>query len=414
MNRIVGAFSLAMILVYSTADGRVLDPRLVPGLVRADSIRGHDVASLIYTYRGQADSIALRDLVVVGPVHVPPLQTSAKIFVHRTRFSGTVVLDSLHATSRWHITESTLTQDASFNWALFAGGLQLTGSEFVQSSSFWGTVFDGPLTADETHFGGEARFIKAEINSGALFRESTFGSRALFMDANLDVGERYSATIINAHFYGPVAFDRVRFLGKTTVASTFESNVQFGGALFDAWVGLENSVFTDSIGFNGAVRTRPIGITWPSIEGRVAYSEEAYGFLLTSFLANNDFESHDDCLYDFRVRKRAADHGRWSILRAAEWLLVDATCGYGLKPVRVLPTSLVVIVLFAVLYRRCVPSIDRADAFLLSSALFTGISSMGPSQQLGKRLRIAAGVEGLLGWFLMGLFVVTLAKVLIR
>ncbi len=132
------------------------------------------------------------------------------------------------------------------------------------------------------------------------------------------------------------------------------------------------------------------------------------------------FEDADDCYYQYR---RESQHRKsWQEGAKYSDLLIWAACGYGVRPIHPLILGLFVVVICAIYYRRKnairrlkddgSAKADFRDAFYFSMMTFTtvGYGDWYPQDEH----RILVMIEGILGWLLLSLFLVTLASVMIR
>ncbi len=132
------------------------------------------------------------------------------------------------------------------------------------------------------------------------------------------------------------------------------------------------------------------------------------------------FEDANDCYFQYRWKSQ----WRKSWLEWSKYsdFLICAACGYGVRPIRPLVLGLFVVVICAIYYRwknaiRRLKDDGRAkadfkDAFYFSMMTFTtvGYGDWYPQDEH----RILVMIEGVVGWLLLSLFLVTLASVMIR
>ena len=108
------------------------------------------------------------------------------------------------------------------------------------------------------------------------------------------------------------------------------------------------------------------------------------------------------------------------LLQRAELFVYWLTAGFGLRPLRVIATSLTIILLYGITYWLHGGAVDLQSgqaANLLDSVYFSGITfvTVGYGDLIpAPHARLVALTEGFLGAFLMGFFVVVLAQRLSR
>jgi len=108
------------------------------------------------------------------------------------------------------------------------------------------------------------------------------------------------------------------------------------------------------------------------------------------------------------------------LLQRAELFIYWLTAGFGLRPLRVIATSLTIILMYGIIYWLTGGAVDLQSgeaANLLDSVYFSGITfvTVGYGDLIpAPHARLVALTEGFLGAFLMGFFVVVLAQRLSR
>ena len=136
----------------------------------------------------------------------------------------------------------------------------------------------------------------------------------------------------------------------------------------------------------------------------------------------------DDCYYQYRSLNQGKKQWGWSkTIDLLAWL----SCGYGVRPGYAVAWSLLTILVFALVFwrgdgiRRSAKPLNEAaeedsvpEHVTLRNALFFSTMvflSQGPIDFLPVgRHRYFVIFEGILGWLLLALFLVTLGRVMIR
>ena len=134
------------------------------------------------------------------------------------------------------------------------------------------------------------------------------------------------------------------------------------------------------------------------------------------------FKDADDAYHQYR-RLSQADK-KWSFSKLGD-IFMWLSCGYGVKPQYTIIMAVVIILIFTIIYwfgngiRRLKENdeggkedVSFCDAFYFSVVTFTtvGYGDWYPKDRYRKFVMI----EGLVGWLILALFLVTLANVMIR
>ena len=154
----------------------------------------------------------------------------------------------------------------------------------------------------------------------------------------------------------------------------------------------------------------------------------AYLALVSNYHGLGWSEDEDDCYYKYRMLDQS--HKGWGVARAVD-VLAWLSCGYGVRPGNAVAWALLTILAFALIFwrgdgirRSAKPLYEPAEqdavpehvtfrnALFFSTMIFL---SQGPIDFLPVgRHRYNVILEGILGWLLLALFLVTLGKVMIR
>ena len=353
--------------------------------------------------------------------------------------------------------DARFSKDAFFSQAIFMGNANFNYSDFASYSYFSGAQFLGDALFSDVDFSGALDFSAAKLARRANF----FGSRFS------------SAFFSNSVFSGPVQFGMAAFSGLTSFGqvvfadeanfnlarfsqATYFSEAEFQGlalfglARFEDIASLQSCIFSDDINFKAssistmlldkaqfAKSTRIIlndtdfsrfKAHWNEIEEHVVWDPGAYLALVNNYHGLGWSADEDDCYYQYRSRSQAGKEWGWSrIIDILAWL----SCGYGVRPSYAVFWSLATILAFGLLFwrgdgirRSAKPLHEPAEdgslpehatvrnALFFSTMIFL---SQGPIDFLpvGK-YRYYVILEGILGWLLLALFLVTLGKVMIR
>ena len=167
---------------------------------------------------------------------------------------------------------------------------------------------------------------------------------------------------------------------------------------------------------------------WNEIEEHVVWDPGAYLALVNNYHGLGWSGDEDDCYYQYRSLNQGKKQWGWS--KAID-LLAWLSCGYGVRPGYAVAWSLLTILAFGLVFlrgngirRSAKPLYEPAEEdsvperVTLRNALFFSTMvflSQGPIDFLpvGKN-RYYVILEGISGWLLLALFLVTLGRVMIR
>lgn len=347
--------------------------------------------------------------------------------------------------------------DAFFNNARFLGRADFNYSDFDSYSYF-----------AAAEFSEDAFFSDVDLSAASDFSAATFSGEANFIRSRLS--EPYFGDVL---FAGPAQFGLARFSGLSSFGGAlFADEAGFGLARFSdaayfsgthfqdlALFGLarfEDIVTFQEARFEGDLNFKAGSITsllfekaqllpgsriilndteinlfrahWDEIQDHVAWQPGAYLALVENYRRLGWSKDEDDCYYQYRRLDQAGKSWGWSkIIDILAWL----SCGYGVRPGYAVVWSLITILFFALLFwvgdgirRSSKPLSGPAEEdsiperVTLRNALFFSTMiflSQGPIDFLPvRRHRYYVILEGILGWLLLALFLVTLGRVMIR
>jgi uncharacterized protein YjbI with pentapeptide repeats len=353
--------------------------------------------------------------------------------------------------------DAVFSKDAFFNEALFMANADFNYSDFDSYSYFSATQFLGDALFSDVDFSGALDFSAAKVAGRANFFQSRFGSSGFS----------------NAVFSGPVQFGLASFSGLSSFGEAvfareanfnlarFSQAAYFSGAQFQglALFGLtkfqdiasfQSAKFDSDLNFKGASISTILldkaefrkdsriilndtdfarfKARWNEIEGHVVWDPAAFLALVNNYHDLGWSADEDDCYYQYRSLNLGKKQWGWSkIIDLLAWL----SCGYGVRPGYAVAWSLITILVFALVFwrgdgiRRSAKPLNEAaeedsvpEHVTLRNALFFSnmvFLSQGPIDFLPVgRHRYIVIFEGILGWLLLALFLVTLGRVMIR
>ena len=434
--------------------------------VQADSI-------LAAIERG--DSIIIGDcqifgqLVKEGTLGVDTI--TSFLIIYSSTFLDSVSFNNCYFRGQTHFLEDTLRGvtsfsyttfegDASFRQATFGGNTDFLCATFGGDVDFMDAIFDNIADFSSATFGGDvdlssttfdrsADFDAAIFHRGASFGKATFRGDAWFRDAIFDD----LALFYGATFSGDADFDR----------ATFSGDANFGNFTFGRKVDLSMKEFKN------------INISWKQLDGHLVYNRTANYKLMKYFEEQRQLADADGIYLFLKDQERMEKS--WYV-RYPEYWLFQLPCGYGVKPLNTLYLSLVIVLIFTLVFSQpnAIKEIERefgyrkrrrkyrivsrsygkrlydalyfsvhtfiigivgewhpTDEFLVDTRRINmfrfrffhiagSVSERRPTEEFliktrGIRLfkfRTLAMIEGVLGWVLLVLFVVTLTRKFIR
>ncbi len=187
---------------------------------------------------------------------------------------------------------------------------------------------------------------------------------------------------------------------------------------------LNNAEFGGRISLNNSDFSR-LKTNWTTLKGPLYYNGQVYLALIKNFKEQEQFQDADGCYYDYRHKSKDG----W--LDYLSWI----SCGFGVRPKYTVFLSTALILIFGVIFwlageikRSPVPGEEDSgksdgkkgrhtleelgEALFFSLLVFT-FQARGDWRASGIN-RLLAVFEGILGIGLIGLFVVTLANIMIR
>jgi len=308
----------------------------------------------------------------------------------------------------------------------------------------------------ETKFIGECKFCDAKFNEYASFWGAHFTEKTDFNYARFFNG----TTFIDAKFSKSVYFWMALFVGLSDFSNVqFNGVADFMGAQFDGYVTFyytmsDEAYLFNNVRFNSELtliksRFNYIEIEWDSIKDCLVYDGAVYLKLIKNFRSLEQLDDADNCYY--RYRRESQSRKNWynetkGWIHRFDWSkLYDhiawRSCGYGVRPSFTIACILGFIFGFASLYhvfsgiaRSAPPEIamklldkstllftfafGNADALSFWECLY--FSAMALTGRIPEGLhpigawKYAVMLESVLGYLFLALFIVVLARKMIR
>lgn len=375
-----------------------------------------------------------------------------------TAFDSPTIFDGASFQGDVSFEDAAFALDASFNHALFGGAAIFNYSRFGYYTYFSGAQFLDDALFSNVRFQGTTDFTQAIFRGHANFFETSFASASSFSDGAFAGPAHFGmASFGGLSSFGNVLFEReanfalARFSDAAYFADArFEDDALFGLTKFEDVASFQGASFQADLNFKGgSISTlllerasygpgcrivlndtdfNRIKAPWSSISRHVVWDPGAYLALVESYHRMGWPRDEDDCYYQYRRMDQDGKGLGWSrAIDTLAWL----SCGYGVRPSYAVVWSLLTILAFALLFwlgdgiRRSArplqgpaevdPVPERVtfrNALFFSTMIFL---SQGPIDFLPVgRHRYYVILEGILGWLLLALFLVTLGRVMIR
>ncbi|MDP8228817.1 MAG: pentapeptide repeat-containing protein [Candidatus Electryoneaceae bacterium] len=323
---------------------------------------------------------------------------------------------------------ATFSGQVSFSNAVFLSNVDFFNSRFLENADFRWTTFLGYISLEH-----------AEVLKDVNFLGSTFSGLAYFPDARF-----YGITDFSqATFMGEANFLRTWFIGKACYYHTqFSSNVVLEGSVHKEATDFTETIFSEDskIKLDDKVEFHDFKILGKQWIGKFQ-SEDFHGMrkfyttLEEVFRKQARFNDMDACYLARRLLEREP-MSFWG--KIGDWFLW-ITCGYGIKPLHTILFSAFIILIFALIFSQYDAIVTKStlgpwqsswwdrfkDALYFSINTFTtvGYGDWYPTDENVKffkwsipfvKYRFVASLEGLVGWLLLALFLVTLGRIWIR
>ncbi|MGA2265258.1 MAG: potassium channel family protein [Phycisphaerae bacterium] len=343
--------------------------------------------------------------------------------------------------------------DASFCKAQFSGDVSFDEAQFAGDASFLDTCFGNHASFDEAQFSGDASFVGAQFSGPASFVAAQFKGNASFVGTQFDG----HAMFLDAQFSDFASFWVTKFSGHASFGSAqFSCGAEFVFAQFSGHADFSSARFSDRVNFEHAMSSGVfvVGLPGGHDKGQLPFrlrSEGAGAYRLAKQSATNRGDYHlageyhyaEQCTLWWVYLKRAwkdvvgprdkgetIPHRAWRgirgtgrvILAMLGFLLGRLVFGYGERIPRIIGWALIVILGCTAYYAhygivesaiasasgQVVITHNPWDCLYFSIVTFTtvGYGDLLPAGNL----RLMAGLEAIIGAFLMASFVVAMAR----
>jgi hypothetical protein len=303
--------------------------------------------------------------------------------------------------------------DVYFYGSQFNTYATFSNARLEKNADFHATKYSNGVGFIQTKFFGPANFARSRFIADSIFYQAYFKDTATFLSANFDGPVFFNDTLFskdadfdNVQFLSPTDMSNASFKGDLQMNSTKIVRMVFDGSTF----GKASRLYLAKADINRLI------VSWSQIREILRFDSAAYLSLIKNYKDLGQSNDANECYYELRYLNQGNKPiGFSKLLDVLAWL----TCGYGVRPHYALLCGMVIILIFAFIYwsGRGVEGFHDIHGHQLmvaslfySTIAFTANSKGLPLRGRYKYLGIA---EGIVGWLLMALFLVTLGRLII-
>ena len=330
--------------------------------------------------------------------------------------------------------------DAGFDSASFGGGALFDSASFGGYAGFDSASFAGDAGFDSASFGGDARFGSASFGGIARFGSATFTGAALFVDAEFERDvELNGAHIEHAMYFTGATIHRRLLLGGEREADAIIGPE--GRLGFDKLVARAGASVELSLEQLGRIKSLIVGEDSDD-PAQLAIAKADYNRLRDFFRNQPSTDEHEElCNYRYLQLSRQVDWLGFKIKRRkgqmfwaeSSWAMLqywfdrwvkELALGYLIRSSHIVISGAVVMLVFAgvFLVGQSLGGFDPdyslegnpiVNAVYFSVVCFTSFG-FGDIQPVSGWMKMAASLEALIGFGLLGLFIVAWARKMVR
>jgi hypothetical protein len=356
-----------------------------------------------------------------SPINFGNVRFDGNISFANAQFSGNAIFSGVRFAKEVDFQLSQFSRPASFMGTSFAEDVDFSNSQFVGTANFMSAQFEGNTSFIATKFTSDILFRYAVFSGDAVFGLASFGGFSDFAYSNFSKDAYFAiAKFTDNAYFVDASFNKDLNMENARIYSMQLDNATFGN---QSKIVLTDADFTKFV------------VHWNILKSRLEYDGAAYLALVKNYKNLEWFDDADDCYYQYRMTERETEPWGWmKIADTISWL----SCGYGVRVSYVSFWCIFTILIFGVIFwagngmrkfeitglevpREADRSINESvskrvslvDALYFSVAMFTTSQAPVNNYPVGFYRHLAM-VEGILGWFFLGLFIVVLSGVLIR
>jgi len=313
---------------------------------------------------------------------------------------------------------------ANFESAHFIGDVYFYGSQFnsyctfanarlERNADFHAIKYSNGVGFFNTWFFGKADFVRSRFIADSIFSQAHFNDTANFLNTNFDGPVFFNDTVFckdanfdNSQFQAPSDISYAVFNGDLKLNSTKIVRMVLDGSYFSN----RSRLYLAKADINRLV------VSWSQIRDILSFDTAAYLSLIKNYKDLGQSNDANECYYEYRYLNQARKPiGFSKFLDTVAWL----TCGYGVRPHYALFCGMVIILIFSLIYwtgRGVEGFHDIHGHQLMIASLFYSIIAFTANSKglpLRGRYKYLGIAEGIVGWLLMALFLVTLGRLII-
>lgn len=353
------------------------------------------------------------------------------LFAQDANFAAALFNDTSFDNSRFE-------GDAIFIGSNFTGNAEFDFARFFRLANFWNALFWKDVSFTNAKFEGPVIFKNADFKGNTSFAAASFSEDVVFRSAKF----RGNATFGLSDFGGFSDFADVDFQGLASfIVTRFSDNAHFVGVKFAKdlimegariySMQLDNANFAEGskINLKDADFTR-FAVHWEILKDHLQFNGAAYLALVKNYRNLEWFDDADNTYYEYRRISMESKPWDWEkIIDIIAWL----SSGYGVRVSYVIFWCIFTIAFFGIIFWAGngmrhfeiigmeIPRNNNIkdqrtsliDAMYFSTAMFTTSQAPVNNYPIGFYRHLAM-LEGVMGWFFLGLFVVVLSGLLIR
>lgn len=323
------------------------------------------------------------------------------------------------------------------------GSFYCTGTIFHDAVEMSSVMVRGSLYLDNINGYGEVELNKSHVYHSLIFSQSYF--RGLLRCENLLCEEKVIS--FKARYKEEVSWNGIKCQSITLLHSSFDGGFTIRGANIADYINLTNAdvdgkadffrcrfqriFFANFLVDYFGIHREMLGDILPSEKaGHYKQAKNEYGILKQAFHTQNYYAAMDWAYYRFCRANRIKNKTSWKrplrcVLNFLDWLFLDLGFGYGTRPMNIAGVAAAVVLLFASVFwmhpqgivgssNHILASLSFGDAVYLSLSTFAGMNYGDCGPYFGHWLKHVFSIEGLVGIFLITLFVATVSRKIIR
>lgn len=402
-------------------------------------------------------------IVILFCIAFHSLNTQAGVF--KPKPGSTVPADSIIAAIERG--DSVIIDKCAILGSIMKNGTPNTPDTIRGFVSISNSVLSDSISFKNCYFMEEVTFLGSYFNKDIDFSKTIFSRRVSFAMAVFEIFVNFDSTafygftdFFHSTFNRYTSFEWSAFRGEVAEFSltTFNKRVSFRNCSFNSFADFWHTSFGDEADFSLAIfdwkvnlnpiEFKEIYISWKQLKGHLIYDPTSNFKLMKVFEEKRQLDDADGVYLFLKDQERMEKH---PLIRYPEYWFVYLTCGYGRRPLNTFILSILIVILFAVLFTdsKAIKQIEkdfwhrrRPRAFreipkswrkrfyyALYFSLHTfiiGIVSdwhptdeflIGDSEKRGIKLfrfRTLSMIEGALGWILVIILIISLERTIGR